>query len=219
MEIKYWSDIACPFCYIGSNRMKRAMKELGIYNTTELEFKSFELDPTTPKETTEGYINHFTQGNKSMEDQAKQQMAYIEKMAHDDGLSMDINSVIPTNTVDAHRLIKLANSKHDPVLTENLIRRFYQVYFNDGHSIADHNVLVNAATEVGLYKDEVEVILNSDKYFQEVKADEIEAMQSGIHAAPFFVINNKYSINGAQPYEVFINALKQVQDEEDKAKG
>lgn len=71
MEIKYWSDIACPFCYIGSNRMKRAMKEIGIYDTTELEFKSFELNPATPKETDEGYINHFTQGNKAMEPQAK----------------------------------------------------------------------------------------------------------------------------------------------------
>lgn len=214
MEIKYWSDIACPFCYIGSNRMKRAMQELGIYDTTELEFKSFELNPMTPKETTEGYINHFTQGNPAMEPQAKQQMAYIEQMAHDDGLAMDINRVVPTNTMDAHRLIKLAAMKNNPQLTEQVIKRFYQVYFSDGTSIADHEVLVKAAVEAGLAEDEVEAVLNSDQYRQAVMADEQEAQQAGIHAAPFFVINNKYGISGAQPYETFVKALKQVQAEE-----
>lgn len=215
MEIKYWSDIACPFCYIGSNRMKKAMKEIGIYDETELKFKSFELNPTTPKVTTEGYINHFTQGNKSLEPQAKKKMAYIESMAHADGLSMEINKVVPTNTMDAHRLIKLAGSKGDPALTERVIKRFYQVYFSDGTSIADHDVLVNAATDAGLAKDEIEAVLDSDKYHDDVISDEVEAQQSGIHAAPFFVINNKYAISGAQPYEVFVKALKQVQAEEE----
>jgi predicted DsbA family dithiol-disulfide isomerase len=215
MEIKYWSDIACPFCYIGSNRMKRAMKEIGIYDTTELEFKSFELNPATPKETDEGYINHFTQGNKAMEPQAKKQMAYIEQMAHNDGLPMDLDSVVPTNTMDAHRIIKFAEAKNDPDLTERVIRRFYQVYFSDGQSISDHDVLLNAAMEAGLAKDEVEKVLNSNQYHQAVVNDEAEAQQSGIHAAPFFfVINNKYAISGAQPYEVFVKALKRVQEEE-----
>jgi len=214
MEIKYWSDIACPFCYIGSNRMKRAMKEIGIYDDTQLEFKSFELDPTAPKETTEGYINHFTQGNQALEAQAKDQMAYIEQMAKDDGLPMAINRVVPTNTVDAHRLIKLAESKGNPTLMENVIKRFYQVYFNDGQSIADYAVLLAAATEVGLDKNEVSQVLNSDDYRQAVLDDENEAQRLGIHAAPYFVINNKYSISGAQPYDAFVKALKQIQLEE-----
>lgn len=216
MEIKYWSDIACPFCYIGSNRMKRAMKEIGIYDETPLEFKSFELDPNAPQETTESYVNHFTRGNKALEPQAKQQMAYIESMAKGDGLPMDINSVVPTNTGDAHRLIKLAESKGNPELTEKVIKRFYQVYFNDGKSIADHDVLTNAAVEAGLDKDDVEKVLNSNEYYQDVLNDENEAHQSGIQAAPFFVINNKYAISGAQPYEVFLKSLKQVQAEESK---
>lgn len=215
MKIKYWSDIACPFCYIGTNRMKKAMKEIGIYDETELEFKSFELNPATPKVTTEGYINHFTQGNKALEPQAKKQMAYIESMAHADDLPMGINKVVPTNTMDAHRLIKLADSKDDPALTERIIKRFYQVYFSDGTSIADHDVLINAATEAGLARDEVEEVLNSDKYHDDVLRDETTAQQSGIHAVPFFVINNKYAISGAQPYEVFVKALKQVQAEEE----
>ncbi|WPC19265.1 DsbA family oxidoreductase [Pediococcus inopinatus] len=214
MEIKYWSDIACPFCYIGSNRMKRAMKEIGIYDSTQLKFKSFELDPNAPKATNDGYIKHFTHGDKTLESQAKEQMNYIESMAKGDNLPMRINSVIPTNTVDAHRLIKLAESKNNSKLVERVISKFYKVYFSEGKSIADHSVLLNASIEAGLEQKDVKSVLNTDKYHQDVINDEMEAQQSGIHAAPFFVINNKYAISGAQPYETFIKALKQVQVEE-----
>ncbi len=214
MEIKYWSDIACPFCYIGSSRMKRAMKEVGLADNTKLAFKSFQLDPTAPQKTTDSYLNHFTRGNAALEPQAKQQMAQIEAMAHGDGLPMQIDRVVPTNTMDAHRLIKLADSMDDPALTERVIKRFYQVYFNDGQSIADHDVLTRAAVEAGLDRDAVERVLTTDDYRQAVIDDEREAQQSGIQAAPFFVINNKYGISGAQPYEVFVKALKQIQAEE-----
>ena len=214
MEIKYWSDIACPFCYIGSNRMKRAMKEVGIADDTKLEFKSFQLDATAPQKTDGSYLDHFTRGNATLVPQAKKQMAQIEAMAHGDSLPMQIEKVVPTNTMDAHRLIKLADSMDDPDLTERVIRRFYQVYFNDGQSIADHGILTRAAVEAGLDSDAVKRVLKTDDYRQAVINDEREAQQSGIQAAPFFVINNKYGISGAQPYEVFVKALKQIQTEE-----
>lgn len=219
MEIKYWSDIACPFCYIGSTRMKRAMKELGIYDETPLELKAFQLNPMDPQTAKAGdYINHFTGGNKDLEDQAKQQMAYITQMAASENLEFHLDKVIPTNTMAAHRLIKFANSKGDRDMTEKLIARLYKVYFTDGESVADQDVLVKAATEVGLDEQEVRTFLNSDQYQKEVVADEMEAQQSGIQGAPFFVINNKYGISGAQPYEVFVKALKQVKAEEEQAK-
>ncbi len=112
--------------------------------------------------------------------------------------------------------IKLAESKGNRDLTEKLIARLYKVYFTDGESIADHDVLTRAAVEVGMNEDEVKHLLSSSKYQKEVVADELEAQQSGITAAPFFVINNKYGISGAQPYEVFVKALKQVKEEESK---
>ncbi|EEJ70952.1 DsbA family oxidoreductase [Lactobacillus ultunensis] len=215
MEIKYWSDIACPFCYIGSTRMKKAMKEVGIYDDTKLKLKSFELNPMEKKTAKAGdYINHFTGGRKDLEVQAKKQMDYITQMAAEEGLEFHLDKVVPTNTGDAHRLIKLAESKSNRDLTEKLIARLYKVYFTDGESIADHDVLTKAAVEVGMDKDEVKHLLNSSKYQKEVVADELEAQQSGITAAPFFVINNKYGISGAQPYEVFVKALKQVKEEE-----
>lgn len=217
MEIKYWSDIACPFCYIGSTRMKKAMKEVGIYDDTKLELKSFELNPMEKKTAKAGdYINHFTGGRKDLETQAKKQMDYITQMAAEEGLEFHLDKVVPTNTGDAHRLIKLAESKGNRDLTEKLIARLYKVYFTDGESIADHDVLTRAAVEVGMNEDEVKHLLNSSKYQKEVVADELEAQQSGITAAPFFVINNKYGISGAQPYEVFVKALNQVKEEESK---
>lgn len=217
MEIMYWSDIACPFCYIGSNRMKKAMKEVGIYDDTKLEFKSFQLDPNAPKQTDEKFIVHMSGGDKSKEEQAQMQMNYIGQMAKQDGLAFDIDNAKFTNTMDAHRLIKLAETKGNRDLVENVITRFYKVFFGDADNIADHDVLVNAAVEAGLNKLEVEEVLNSNKYEDVVRKDELDAYQSGVTAAPFFVINNKYGISGAQPYEVFVNALKQVLNEESKA--
>lgn len=217
MEIKYWSDIACPFCYIGSNRMKRALKELGIFDETKLEFKSYQLDPAAPTETNESYLDHFTRGNQAMEPQAKAQMARIESMAHDDGLAMKIRQVVPTNTMDAHRLIKLAEHQNDPALTERVIDRFYRAYFSDGTSIADHGVLTAAAVEAGLDREAVTRVLTTDEYQQDVLDDENAARQSGIQGVPFFVINNKYAINGAQPYGAFVSGLKQVKEEEEQS--
>lgn len=214
MEIMYWSDIACPFCYIGSNRMKKAMKEVGIYDNTKLEFKSFQLDPNAPKTTDEKFIVHMSGGDKTREKQAQMQMDYIGQMAKEDGLAFDIDNAKFTNTMDAHRLIKFAETKGDRDLVERVITRFYQVFFGDADNIADHDVLVNAAVEAGLNKLEVEEVLNSNKFEDAVRKDELEAYQSGVQAAPFFVINHKYGISGAQPYEVFVNALKKVQAEE-----
>ncbi|WP_201307033.1 DsbA family oxidoreductase [Companilactobacillus farciminis] len=211
MEIKYWSDIACPFCYIGSTRMKRALKEMNIYDETPLEFKSFQLDPTLPKTTKESMLDHFSKGHGMTKQQAKAQIEQILQMGASDGLKVDLLNAVPTNTEDAHRLIKLADSKNDDALTERVIDAFYQVYFSNGESIADHDVLTKAATEAGLDTEEVSSVLSDDKYLKEVRADEMEAQQLGIHAAPFFVINNKYGISGAQPYEVMLDALKKIE--------
>lgn len=216
MEIEYWSDIACPFCYIGSTRMKRAMKEIGIYQDTKLVLKAFQLNPMEAKTAKPGdYLNHFTGGRAEMADQAKEKMAYISQMAAEEGLDFHLDQVIPTNTMDAHRLIKLAASHGDRELTERVINRFYQVYFTDGESIADADVLTRAAHDAGLADDEVQQVLASQDYQKEVVADEQQAQEMGIQGAPFFVLNHKYGISGAQPYDVFVKALRQVLAEEE----
>lgn len=214
MEIKYWSDIACPFCYIGSTRMKRALKELGLAATTPLTFKAFQLDPTLPTETTKSMAENFAGGHGMSLTQAKQQMEQIAQMGAGDHLKVDLINAVPTNTMDAHRLIKLAAALGDMQVTERVIDAFYQVYFSQGKSIADHAVLKNAAVDAGLPADKVAAVLADNEFEQAVRDDEAEAQRLGIHGAPFFVINNHYGISGAQPYDVMLDALKQIEAKE-----
>ena len=214
MVIKYLSDIACPFCYIGSTRMKRALKELGIAAETPLEFKAFQLDPTLPTTTTKTMTENFSQGHGMTAEQAQAQMAQIAQMGAGDGLTIDLEHAVPTNTLDAHRLIKLAASLGDDAVTEALITNLYQVYFSRGESIADHAVLQRAAADAGLPADRVAAVLASQEFAAAVRADETEAHQMGIQGAPFFVLNNKYGISGAQPYDAMVSALRQVLAEE-----
>lgn len=213
MKIKYWSDFACPFCYIGSTRLKRVLKDLGI-NDVELEFKSFQLDPDAPNETSDSYLNHFTHGIKELEPRAKAQMANITNMAKEENLDFNLEQVVPTNTMDAHRLLKLAQSKNNSQLTEDLIQSFYKIYFTEGKSIADHDVLKQAALAVGMNEKEIDEVLSSDKFKDAVLADRVELQDLGVQGVPFFLINNKYAISGAQPYEVFVDALKKIRAEE-----
>lgn len=212
MEITYWSDIGCPFCYIGSHRVKKAIKELNL--DTHLELKSFQLDPTAPEKTSRSMLEHFTQGNSSQNATAKQKMAYIEQMAHGDGLPMDLAKAVPTSPMDAHRLIKYVKAHYDNTMLDKVVARLYKVYFVDGKSIADHEVLLNALTELGLKRDELQRVLDSDEYRNDVIHDEQEAAQLGIRGVPFFVINHKYAISGAQPYEVVKQALQKISSEE-----
>lgn len=212
MEITYWSDIGCPFCYIGSHRVKKAIKELNL--DTHLELKSFQLDPTAPEKTNHSMLEHFTQGDSSQNGMAKQKMAYIEQMAHGDGLPMDLAKAVPTSTMDAHRLIKYVKAHYDEAMLDKVIARLYKVYFVDGKSIADHDVLLDALTELGLKRDELQKVLDSNEYHDDVIRDEQEAYQLGVQGVPFFVINHKYAISGAQPYDVIKQALQKINDEE-----
>lgn len=202
MEIKYWSDIACPFCYIGSNTMKKAIKDLGWSDKVQLDFLSYQLDPTLPK------VASKTPATSNPRDKQ------IEEMAHRSGLEMNLSKVIHVNSMDAHRLIKLAKDKYSYETVNKLIDKFYHVYFVENKSIADHSVLESAAVEVGLKKEDVKNVLNSNRYEDAVRKDEIAAVQSGVQGVPFFVINNKYAISGAQPYEVMVSALKKIASEE-----
>lgn len=209
MEITYWSDFACPFCYIGSNRLKHALKDMRI-DDVSFEFKSFQLDPQAPKQTTASYVDHFTHGIKELEGRAKAQMTNIANMAKEDDLEMNIFDVVPTNTMDAHRLIKLAQSQGNQDVINDLIERFYRIYFVEGKSIADPEVLRAAAISAGLNEKDITEVLFSDKFKDQVLNDHAELEALGIRGVPYFVINHKYAISGAQPYETFVEALKEV---------
>ncbi|GEO68188.1 DsbA family oxidoreductase [Levilactobacillus acidifarinae] len=212
MEIEYWSDIACPFCYIGSTRMKRALRELGLAATTLLKLKAFQLDPMLPTTTQQTMVENFAHGHGMTTAQAEQQIQQISQMGASDGLNVDLQHAIPTNTLDAHRLIKLAATFNNAKLVERVIDALYQVYFSQHLSIADLDVLRATAIQAGLPADQVQATLETNRFAQAVRDDEHEAHQLGIQGAPFFVINHHYGLSGAQPYATMVAALKQIQD-------
>lgn len=205
MKIYYWSDIACPFCYIGSHNLKRAIHDLGLEKKVPLKFRSYQLDPTLPNKEPKNASHELNPRMKQIEDYAEQS-----------GLQMNLSKVIHVNSMDAHRLIKLAYTKSDE-LANKLIDKLYNLYFVQGKSISDHEVLKKAAAQVGLDENDTEQVLSSNQFEKDVRKDELNAQRIGVQGVPFFVINDKYALNGAQPYKVMLSALKQVQAKEAEA--
>lgn len=210
MEIKYWADIACPYCYMGITQLRRALNELKIADQTPLEFMSFQLDPTLPTTTNLSMTEYYAQAHQLSKQEAANQIQKIDEMAASIDLPIKMENAIPVNTLAAHRLIKYIESLNDQSLLNKAVKRLYQLYFNDNKSVADYKVLTTAMTEIGLVANDVKEVLESDKFEDEVRKNERRAFMIGMPSAPLFVINNKYSITGAQPYEVFLEALKKV---------
>ncbi|MGT2800068.1 DsbA family oxidoreductase [Streptococcus marmotae] len=213
MEISYWSDIACPFCYIGASRMKRAMEAVGL-DPHDLKMKAYQLNPHAPLATDETMLTQFAASHGMTEEQARMQFQHMADMGAEEGLKLDVAGAIPTNTFSAHRLIKWAESRLDKKTHHRLITKLYQLYFEEHASIADTAVLLEAAKGVGLPQEEVTALLEGTDFSTAVQQDILEAQEARVQGAPFFVLNNKYGISGAQPYEYMLAALKQVQAEE-----
>ena len=196
MKIVYWSDYACPYCYIGGARLKKALK--GLDFPVEIEMKSFQLDVTAPKKSNGDTQTRFANKYGISFAQAGLQIEVISKMGRDEGLDFKYATTLFTNTMDAHRLTKLAQSKNDPVLTEKLIENLFKAYFTDNKELADIKVLQDIGGKSGLNSLEVKNLLESSQFEEDVKKDEYEAFQRGIHGVPFYIIDGKYTISGTQ---------------------
>ena len=196
MKIVYWSDYACPYCYIGEARLKKALK--GLDFPVEIEMKSFQLDVTAPKKSNGDTQTRFANKYGISFAQAGLQIEVISKMGRDEGLDFKYATTLFTNTMDAHRLTKLAQSKNDPVLTEKLIENLFKAYFTDNKELADIKVLQDIGGKSGLNSLEVKNLLESSQFEEDVKKDEYEAFQRGIHGVPFYIIDGKYTISGTQ---------------------
>ncbi|ATA58635.1 uncharacterized protein ywbO [Geobacillus stearothermophilus] len=211
MKIEVWSDFVCPFCYIGKRRLEQALEPFPHREDVEIVFRSFELDPNAPNETP--LTIHEIIANKygiSLEE-AKRANADIGRQAEAVGLTFRFDTMKPTNTFDAHRLAQYANEKGK---LQDVVERLFYAYFTESKRISDRNVLLAIAEAAGLDRTEAEEVLASGRYTQEVRRDEEEAAALGVRGVPFFVLNRKYAISGAQPVEVFRRALEKVWEEE-----
>ena len=207
MKITYWSDFACPYCYIGNTRLKRAIKDLDL--DVEFDIRAFELDQNAPKDVESTTVERFAiKYGLSKEDAAKQ-VAQISLLGIEEGIDFKYETTLYTNTRDAHRLMKLAENRY-PESVETLATLLFDGYFVENRKLADHEVLMEIALEAGLNENDIENVLNSDLYNSDVENDESIALSGGIHAVPFYLFDNKYSIPGALSYDDFKSVLTQI---------
>lgn len=207
MKITYWSDFACPYCYIGNTRLKRAIKDLDL--DVEFDIRAFELDQNAPKDVQSTTVERFAiKYGLSKEDAAKQ-VAQISNLGIEEGIDFRYETTLYTNTRDAHRLMKLAQEKY-PDSVEGLATLLFDGYFVENEKLADHDVLMRIALEAGLDEDDITEVLNSDLYNADVEKDEGIALSGGIHAVPFYLFDGKYSVPGALSYNDFKSVLTQI---------
>jgi len=211
MKIEIWSDFVCPFCYIGKRKLEEALSGFPDKDQVEIEFKSFQLDPNASLYTGQDFYESMAIKFGSVE-QAKQMTAAITEQAKLVGLDFRFDTMKPTNTYDAHRLTKFATEQgKGAVLSEKLL----YANFTESKDVGNIEVLAEIAEAAGLEKEAALAVLqNTQAYEKEVHTDIAEARQFGITGVPFFILNRKYAISGAQPTETFVQALDKVWKEE-----
>lgn len=214
MKIELWSDFACPFCYIGKKRFEQALEAFPHKDNVEVIFKAYQLNPNAPTQMTDSAAETFAKGHRMSVEQARQRFDMFQTQAKTVGLTYNYDIIQMTNSFDAHRIAKWANQfGKEYELTERLMK----AYFTDGLNISDLNTLVNLAGEVGLNQDEAKKVLETNQYGDQVNAEINEGRQIGVQGVPFFVLNRKYGISGAQPVEYFTQVLEKLWEEEKPA--
>lgn len=211
MKIEVWSDYVCPFCYIGKRRLEDAIATTGLAQNVDVQFKAYELDPNSPAFSDKSTYEMLVEKYQTTPEAAKQMTVSVKQQAQTVGLEYDFDRIKPANTFDAHRLAKWAEAQGKPA---EVSERLLKAYFIEAQEIGRHEVLLNLVEEIGLNRAEASEILSSDAYEAEVKQDIQEGMSLGVQGVPFFVINRKYAISGAQPAEAFAEALRKVAEEE-----
>jgi len=210
MKIELWSDFACPFCYIGKKRFEQALEKFPHKDQVEVVYKSYQLNPNAPKVMKGNPVESFAKGHRMSEDTAKQRFTMFKEQAKTVGLTYDYDNIQMTNSFDAHRLAKWANQfGKEQLLTDRLMK----AYFTDGLNIADIDTLVAIAKELGLNESAALKVLQSKEYGNQVLDEINEGRQIGVQGVPFFVLDRKYGISGAQPVEHFTQALEQLYQE------
>lgn len=205
MKIEIWSDVMCPFCYIGKRRFEDALQQFAHKDEVEVEWKSFQLNPDMKTDPSLN-INQYLADAKGWNlDYAQQMNNHVTEMAAQVGLTYDFDKAVVANSFNAHRLGHLAK-KHG--LGEAAEEALFKAYFTDGKNIDDQDTLIDLGVSIGLNTDEIKQTLLSDAFADEVKHDLSEAQQLGIQGVPFFVMNNKYGVSGAQAVPVFSETLE-----------
>jgi predicted DsbA family dithiol-disulfide isomerase len=210
MRIDVWSDLVCPWCYIGKRRLEHALAQMPDAPPVEIVHRSFQLNPAAPMGTTSRRRDYLMAKYGWSADKAVQIDSDMEKRAAVDGLEYHLSeSGLTGNTFDAHRLVHLAG---DRGRQDAAVERFFRGYFTEQRSLFDAEALVPMAVDAGLDTDDVRRVLGGADYADAVKADMQEAKALGVTGVPFFVFNRRLGLSGAQPVETFVDAHTQARD-------
>lgn len=210
MKIEIWSDVVCPWCYVGKRRLETALAEFPHRDQVEVEYRSFELDPTAPHHGHELSTGVIARKYGRSEAEMRQMQQQLIDLAAAEGLAFRLFETVHTNTVDAHRLLHLALDLGGPAGQRELKEALLSAYFEQAQDVGDHDVLAAAATAVGLDEARVREVLAGDEYADAVAADVAQARAYGATGVPFFVVDQRYGVSGAQPAEVFAQVLEQA---------
>ena len=209
LRIDIWSDIACPWCYVGKRHLEQALARFPHKDDVAIVWRAFELDPSAPKirDASQSYAERLAGKYGTTPAQAQTMIDRMVDTAARDGLEFRFDRIRPGNTFDAHRLLHLA---HERGKQDALKERMLRAYMTEGQAIGDRDVLAGLAREVGLDEQEVRDVLAGDRYASEVRQDEARARELGINGVPFFVLADRFGVSGAQPAEVLLGALERA---------
>jgi predicted DsbA family dithiol-disulfide isomerase len=210
MRIEIWSDVVCPWCYVGKRRLETALAGFEHADEVEVVYRSFELDPSAPRHGHELSTGAVARKYGRSEDEMRQMQQQLIDLAAQEGLAFRLFETVHTNTVDAHRLLHLALETGGPALQRELKEALLAAYFVQARNVGDHDVLTEVATGAGLDGARVREVLAGAEYADAVAADVAQARAYGATGVPFFVVDQKYGVSGAQPAEVFGQVLDQA---------
>lgn len=210
MKVEIWSDIMCPFCYIGKHNFEQALEKLPFKDEVEIEWKSFQLDPTLDLLETKTTVEYFKEKKGFPDAQAQQMIGQVAQMGKMSGIDFNFEKALITNTFSAHKFLHLSKKHNKSSEAEEAL---FEAHFLEGKNVGDLEVLVSIAEKLGINQEEARQSLSSDQFDNEVKQDITEAKNNGISGVPFFILNGKYAVSGAQPVEAFEEALQQTYKE------
>lgn len=207
MHIEIWSDFACPFCYLGKRHLELALENLPFAGEVTISYKSFQLDPNATRYT-EGDVHHYISKKYGISyDKAKEMNNRIVYSGSLAGLIYNFDQLQLDNTSKAHQLAKLAETVG---LEKALVTRLFKAYFEEGAVLSDDEALISLASEAGLDPESSRKALSEKTYEAAVMADQAAAAQQGISSVPFFIVNDRYTISGAQPVDSFVSVLTNI---------
>jgi len=206
MKVDIWSDIRCPFCYIGKRKFEAALEQFEHKDKIEIEWHSFELDPNL-QNSTESPAQYLADRYSRPVEWAMEMQENVSKTASEAGLQFNLDHSVIANSFDAHRLIQMAKADG---LGDAVEEALFKAHFTDGKDISDHSELESIGASIGLDAFAVQTMLQGTDFSTEVRRDEQIATQIGINSVPFFIFNQKLAVSGAQAPETFLGAMRQA---------